>query len=140
MPTFSFVNVVASRINLTTTITGTVDLGSGSISAPIISTSSIDSTNVIIFHNPVSNATEYSLEAFTPDYPQWIMYPFSPMNITNGRIEYPFTLSSDGTYVFRVRAKNSTSTSLYSNESQVTKNTTATATITLTVAKSVYLI
>src|SRR3990167_3459109 len=211
MPTFSFVNVVASRINLTTTITGTVDFGSvdpplnwyiqgvtndlkpgsqsgqigsvngsfnfsftvldtgssstvnlilkntsgspdiwanrsvsisgsGSISAPIISTSSIDSTNVIIFHNPVSNATEYSLEAFTPDYPQWIMYPFSPMNITNGRIEYPFTLSSDGTYVFRVRAKNSTSTSLYSNESQVTKNTTATATITLTVAKSVYLI
>lgn len=96
--------------------------------APALSSRSIDANNVMVFCPPVIGATWYNLEAYTPQYPQWLeLLPDTALTPVNNEIQFPVVLGSlAGNYQYRARARNSAGYSAYSNVVTVTKSSTVT--------------
>ena len=82
--------------------------------------------DIEVFFFPVDNATQYNLEISSPTYPLFNSVGDSTMTPINGYIVFPVQLNQGlGTYQYRVRAKNSSGYSSYSNITGVAKTTSS---------------
>lgn len=120
-------NILVDGYVLTKPVTKPLPLPSAPVISSRVSSTLDPNNNAEIFFAPAANATQYSLEAYTPKYPQWLVaVPDTAMNIVNNEIVFPVALSVEsGNYQYRVRAKNSSGYSAYSNVTTVTKTSTS---------------
>jgi len=127
---YSFVGSALSSPSTTVQVS-TLPTSTTAPSAPVLSSRSIDQNNVMVYCAPVANATWYNLEAYTPQYPQWLeLVPDSTLTPVNNEIQFPVALGSlDGNYQYRARARNSAGYSAYSNVVTITKTTAPVVTV-----------